>query len=498
MKHRIAQVLMTAVLIAWVSTGCSLVIGGPQNTSTPAPTTTPLPTGDVASCFPSPNLKPHPEGLGDPYFPSLGNGGYDVIHYDIDLNVDMAAGTFAGKSVLQARATEDFASFNLDFLGLELDDVQVNGQPANFDRSGLELEITPSKPLAAGDSFEVSAAYHGQPQTIDTGMGMTLGWNTYENGVYVASEPAGASTWFPVNDHPCDKATYTFTITVPKPYEVAANGLLKDTKDNGTTTTYRFESGGPMASYLATVNIADFDEESREGPDGLPIRDYYDAKLEAGDRQPFARTPEMIRFFSEIFGPYPFEAYGVVVLDADFGFALETQTLSLFSKRMISDRMRGEYVAAHELAHQWFGNSVSLETWKDIWLNEGFATYAQWMWLDYRAGREVMESQIREWYRELADGQFPPPGDPSPDDLFSASVYYRGAITLHALRLELGDEVFFKLLSTYYDRFQYGNAGTQDFILLAEEVSGKPLDDFFQGWLYDREMPPIPQMNLKP
>lgn len=437
------------------------------------------------------------EGIGDPYFPKLGNGGYDVQHYTLNLDVDMDENFIVGTVTIEALATQDLNAFNLDFNGFEIDELTVNDEPADFTRDGRELTIRPADDLAEGESFTVVVSYAGEPDA--RGRGFDGGWVRYPTGVFVASEPAGAANWYPVNDHPLDKASYTFIITVEEPWVVAANGLLQDTIENDDNTiTYIWHTDYLMASYLATVNIAEFEVQTQEGPDGLLIRNYFPADIFEETLEYYENTPEMIAYFTELFGPYPFEAYGVVVADVPLGFALETQTISLFGRGAVS-----EDVVAHELAHQWFGNSVTPVTWQDIWLNEGFATYASWLWYEDQNGADSIEGYIREIYHAMADPTFvidnpDPVGKPEANSLFNVLVYVRGALTLHALRLRIGDEAFFEILRVYVDRYQYSNARTADFIAVAEEVSGEELSDFFTGWLYDPEMPPIPEMGLEP
>ncbi len=443
-------------------------------------------------------------GIGDPYYPTLGNGGYDVQHYTIDLAVDMEENSIAGTVTIEANATQDLSVFTLDFAGFEIDEIEVNDAAARYLRVERELFIAPAHPLPEDELFHLEVTYSGVPGE-GAGRGGSLfstGWNRYPGGVFVASEPAGAARWFPTNDHPRDKATYTFRITVPQPYVVAANGLLQEVIEDDKTATYVWSTEYPMASYLATVNIAEFVERTAEGPDGLLIRNYFPVRF-ADEAEPvFARTGEMIEFFNEIFGPYPFEAYGVVVADTALYFALETQTLSLFGAEIVPGALAGEggwtepeSVVAHELAHQWFGNSVSPANWQDIWLNEGFATYASALWFEHTEGEAALERIMRGYYRGIA-GRGYTPGDPGAISLFGEGIYPQGAWTLHALRLEVGDETFFDILRAYSEQFRYGNASTGDFIALAEAVSGQDLAALFDAWLFDGDVPPVPEMNL--
>ena len=447
--------------------------------------------------------QPGAAGIGDSLYPNLGNGGYDVQHYTLDITVkDVATSDLEGKTIIDAQATQNLSSFHLDFIGFEITKLIVNGQPAEFKRSHQELIVTPSIPLPEGESFTVEVRYEGSPGEMDSiAIPIQTGWITFEGGSFVLSEPDGAASFYPVNDHPLDKATYTFRVTVPKPYEAAANGTLTETTDNGETTTFTFEARNPMASYLATIDIDEFDLETSQSEHGVLIRNYYPTGSPEAMGKPFARQGEMIDYFSDVFGPYPFDVYGSLVIDMEFGAALETQTMSIFSKSMINtDHPEGsQQVVAHELAHQWFGDSVSLADWRDIWLNESFATYAQALWIEHTQGRAARDEWIKRIYAFVRKERksMSPPGEPPADQLFNAGVYYWGALGLHALRLEVGDETFFEILKTYYERFAGGNARTADFIAVAEEVSGNELNDFFDRWLYSEELAPIPELGLE-
>ncbi len=441
-------------------------------------------------------------GLGDSLYPDFGNGGYDVAHYTLDITVnDVATSDLTAIVTIEAKAIQDLSSFNLDFIGFEIDEITVNGETAEFSRKGQELTIHPLKPLAENESFTVVIQYNGSPEEMQSvALPVQTGWVTVDGGSFVLSEPDGSANFYPVNDHPLDKAGYTFRVTVPEPFEAAANGLLTETTDNGGTTTFVFETRDPMASYLATINIDEFDIETMESENGIPIRNYYSTGLSEDVRKPFARQGEMLVYFSDIFGAYPFEVYGSLVMDTEFGAALENQTLSIFGMDMIDveDTESTELIVAHELAHQWFGDSLSVADWSDIWLNEGFATYSEGLWIEHTSGREALDEWIKSQYNDVVENQkyYPAPGNPPADDLFNGGVYVWGGLTLHALRLEVGDEVFFDILRTYFDRYQGGNATTDDFIAAAEEVSGKELTEFFDSWLYSENIPPIPALGL--
>ena len=449
------------------------------------------------------NARPGADSIGDNYFPELGNGGYDAQHYDLHLAWNDLTNEISGTVTMVALATQDLSAFDLDFRGFTISSIDVNGAEATFERDGRELIITPPQPLAEGDTFKVAVTYNGVPGDRVPGYYdvFAQGWIRYDKGVYVASEPDGASYWFPSNDHPLDKATYTFEITVPKTYVVAANGLLKRVEEGDDNSTYVWEESHPMASYLAAVNIADFELHTAEGPNGLLIRSYLPSGVSEANIAAIDKLPDMIAYFNEVFGPYPFEAYGMAVADTNLPFALETQSLSLFGKQIEVGPGGPETTISHELAHQWFGDSISLANWKDTWLNEGFATYASFLWWEHQGGRAALDNIMTDQYENLVDpahvDDYVPPGNPAPNQLFNGGVYLRGAWTLHALRLRVGDETFFNILRAYYQRYQYANATTDDFIYVAELVSGQDLSDLFNAWLYDKRVPDVPEMDLK-
>ena len=449
--------------------------------------------GDAAAVpddEPGDGPSPGADGIGDPYFPTLGNGGYDAQHYDLALDWQPDEGRLDGVATIDATATQALSSFNLDFGDLEVTSAEVDGEPATTEHTGEhELVVTPAAPLDDGADFTVEIAYGGviqaQPGLLP-GLG---GWVDDGEEVYVASQPDGAHGFYPVNDHPSDKATYTITVTAPDDLDVVANGI-ETTGDDGSeaapaagdgTRTWSFDMPDPMASYLLQVVVANLDFRSGESPAGVPIRHAHDEDVLDPAVEQMSETGEMIDWFAERFGPYPFDTYGGVTVDEDLGFALETQTLSIFPAGVSTE------VVAHELAHQWFGDHVSPATWQDIWLSEGFAVYASWLWLD-QAGEATVEELAEQ--AGFYGGLDTPPTDPGgPDELFSATVYFRGGLTMYVLHDQLGDEVFFDLLTRWAEQYGGGTATTADFEALAAEVAGEDLTELFDAWLRSDELP---------
>ncbi|MEZ5260448.1 MAG: M1 family metallopeptidase [Acidimicrobiales bacterium] len=440
------------------------------------------------------------DGVGDPYFPAAGNPGIDMVRVDAALDWQPATGTgrgtaagrLEGEVTITLRITEARRGVQLDLRGLDVTATTLDGEDVEHTHLDGELRIAPDRLFDAGDEHTVGVSYGGTPTPVDdgAGIGIEVGWSTTPTGTYVASEPVGASTWLPVNDHPSDKAVYSLAVTVDDPTEVIALGVLQGTEPGPRpgSTTWRFRARDPVASYLVSVATGDFDVRNDTAPrTGVPLRNAFPAGQ--GDRYAadFARTGEMIDTFSELFGPYPFEVYGVVVVDADLGYALENQTLSLFDRFIGGD----EVIVAHELAHQWFGDAVSPAQWDDIWLNEGFATYAEWLWLDASDPAFDLDARAAAtWQQGLPF--LGPIGDPGRRELFGASVYQRGGLLLHALRTTVGDEAFFTILRQWVQTYSGGSASTDAFVELASTVAERPLDDFFDAWLNDARMPALP------
>jgi hypothetical protein len=656
---------------------------------------------------------PGAPGIGDPYFPLAGNGGYDVGSYGLDVKYDPAANHIDGVATISATATQNLSSFNFDLVGLTVHAITVNGWPAAWTRDAGELTVTPKVGLHMGSAFTVVVHYEGVPETIVSVLGPAGVFRT-DDGMVIAGEPDSAATWFPVNDHPLDKASYAFKVTVPAGLEVVSNGSLKHTKTRRGLTTFTWQEKYPMASYLATLAIGKFQITDYK-QDGLRFYDAIDSSLfgpvatptsgthlmisgqadssykrlmrtltvpaggatlsfsvtrdteqpwdfmfveahtvgadnwttlpdlnghtstDVGNSCPveswenlhpflvhyqtdhgdgtcaptgttgvwnaatgtsdgtaeqwkvdlgayagtqvevsisyasddvvqthgvfiddiststgegntsfeddgntldgwtvpgapagspgnandfhvgtvadepvnfgpiaqasFAREPEIIKFLSANFGPYPFRDVGGIVDHLPgVGFALETQTRPVYAQEFFYDQAGADDVVVHELSHMWYGDSVSVHYWADIWLNEGFATYAEWLWSEHEGGatpQQIFDDTVAGIPADDPFWQLVI-GDPGPDHLFDAPIYVRGAMTLQTLRMEVGDAKFFRILQKWARLHRNGNGSTSEFIALAEQISHKNLDELFKTWLFTAGKPDVPAPLVAP
>jgi aminopeptidase N len=491
------------LLVLVVAISCSVDPGDPvdptdasaaETTTEPGSTSTTSAAADPTTTTIGAIAIDGSESVNDPYYPTIGNGGYDVANYDLELQISVEGNdVLEGVATIELTPTEDLQRLSFDLVGMSVEAVAVNGTEAAFEQTVEKLRIFPKNALPAGTPQTISVTYSGNPDTIDSGTRIgPIGWYDSVNASVAVGEPMGARTWFPVNDHPTDKATYRFTLSVPDGFTGVANGQLVGDEQTDTGRTTIWEMTEPMASYLATVAVGDF--VLIDSDDGASV-DVFDAvaanEVDVFDGD-FNQTDEMLEVFTDLFGPYPFSSYGALVVDVPFGFALETQGRSLYSGSLVDGDASIERIVAHELSHQWFGNHVSPQTWQDIWLNEGFASYAEDLWIEF--GRDGSPAQLEDRLLSRASAALvPAPEDPGPDNLFAPSVYRRGAITMHALRLTVGDDVFFDLLQQWVVRYGGGTASTADFIGLAEELSDQELDEFFVGWLGDGPLPALPE-----
>jgi aminopeptidase N len=457
------------------------------------------------------------DGAGDDYFPFAGNGGYDIRHYDLDITytpppvltpptpIAQLRGDFDGVATIDLVATQDLDRFNLDLRGLTVSAMTINGRratgiepPAPGDEVDgqaywqtqddaarrWELTVQPRPKLKAGQTATLVISYGGEttrPRDIE---GVLYGWVTTRDGAMVANEPEGAMTWYPVSDHPTDKATYSYEITVPEGKVAVANGLpAREPATADGWTTWYWDAPDLQASYLSTASVGDFVQRPTTfSSSGVPILDFVDSKI-AGNaltntNNSLARQPAMIDFFEGLYGAYPFNSYGSSVDNDSLGYALETQTRPVYSTQA------SEGTVAHELAHMWFGNAVSPERWAGIWLNEGWATYLSWQWRENR-GLTTRQAEFDAVMSIPEDDEFWDVviADPGPFGLFVDPVYDRGAATLHALREKIDDDAFFEGAREWVSRFNDGTATTEDFEAVYEEASGQDLSEFFDIWL---------------
>ena len=429
---------------------------------------------------------PGAPGGGDPYFPQQGNGGYDVRTYGLDLRYTPATRRLDGTAAIVATATQALSRFDLDLRGFTVRAVTVNGRKAAFSRSGQELRITPAKALRRGAPFLVTVAYGGVPAVITDPDGSIEGFVPTDDGAFVVGEPQGAPGWFPANDTVNDKATYTVRMTVPAGITAVGNGRLLSQRTAGGRSTFVWQESRPMATYLATITLGKF-QVHRTTAGRIPVYVALDPREAAEARPVTDRIPEIIAYEQSVFGPYPFETVGAIVDHApDVGYALESQTKPNF------DSAPDLATLVHELSHQWFGDSVSITKWQDIWLNEGFATYAEWLWSAHTGVRTTQQSFDRLYATPASDGDLwtPPTGNPGgPENIFGTPSYERGAMTLQVLRNRIGHRAFFTVLKAWTAQHCYGNATTAQFVALAERVSHRQLDGLFDAWLYTAGKP---------
>ncbi len=420
---------------------------------------------------------------GDTLFPDQGNSGYQVRVYDVAMDYQPLTNRATARVLVRARAARTLDSFHLDFSGPRVTEVLVDGVAARHRRQGAhELVVTPAEPVRRG-RFTVAVSWQGEPPEHTDADGSTEGWVRTSDGAVALGEPVGAMTWLPSNNTPGDKARFRYAITVPTGYEVAANGDLVGRDESATSTTWRWDARDPMATYLAMVAIGQFDvhESTTTSLDGrtIPIWSFTDPTTGSA-AEARAALPEIIAFNERLFGPYPFTSAGLVVDDARVGYALETQTRAFYPPGAATTS-----TVVHEVAHQWVGNAVTLTDWHDIWLAEGFAVYAEWLYAAEHGGPRPGQRFDALYARPASDDLWSPAPTRFTDsaDLFGEPVYLRGAMTLHALRQRVGDDDFFAILRAWVRRHDDANVRTRDLVRLSERVSGEELSGLFREWL---------------
>ncbi|MFE4260977.1 M1 family metallopeptidase [Streptomyces sp. NPDC056883] len=451
----------------------------------------------VAAVVPPPKAL----GIGDALFPELGNPGYDVLSYDLSFAYKDNNSPLDAVTVIDARSLTRLETVNLDFTHGKVASAEVNGEPAGFASVGEDLVLTPARPVEPDLPLHITVRHTSDPRGRGDG-----GWVVTDDGLAMANQADAAHRVFPCNDHPADKAYFTFRVSAPAGKTAVANGVpgALPARRAGAATTWTYRTLHPMATELAQVSIGDSAVIHRSGPHGLPLRDV----VPAADRERLEpwlkKTAGHIQWMEARVGRYPFENYGVLIAKARTGFELETQTLSLFESALFAGgggypEWYVESVMVHELAHQWFGDSVSPRTWSDLWLNEGHATWYEALYAD-GLGKYSLERRMREAYQRsdqwrAAGG---PPAAPKPAapgekiGLFRPAVYDGAALILYALRQEIGVKAFDRVERRWVGEHRDGVAGTEDFVRLASQEAGRDLAAFLEPWLYGKKTPAMP------
>ncbi|MHA7861995.1 M1 family metallopeptidase [Tessaracoccus sp. Y36] len=418
-----------------------------------------------------------------------GDERFDVTHYSLDLACNVTTNRLTAKAELTCVALADLTDVQLDLHSLKADKVLVDGAaPAKVTHKGARLTVKLAKPVKAGRPFAVSVKYSGKPKPVP-GLFGGAGWEELTDGTLVSSQPYGAPSWFPCNDRPTNKASYRVAVKYAGSYWASGNGTVVEHVARGGQHQWVFDQPEPMPTYLAALHIGVGVSRPVASGASVPVEIVHPPLVNVGVGSAFERQGEMVTVFEEMFGPYPFGGYRAVVTEDALEIPLEAQGMSIFGANHAAAGWANERLVAHELAHQWFGNSVTVGNWSDIWLHEGFACYAEWLWSEASGGRHSA-SHAQEHWRRLAALAVPGPlVDPGPARMFDDWIYKRGALTLHALRTEMGEERFFTVLRQWNVRHRFGVVSTDDFIALAEEVAQQKLTALFDAWLFSKKLP---------
>ncbi|MCL1870545.1 MAG: M1 family metallopeptidase [Promicromonosporaceae bacterium] len=433
----------------------------------------------------------------DRYLPNHGSNAYVVDRYGLDLRYRVEPNRLEGTATLTVRAMERLEELRLDLVGLRVSRVEVGGRPAKHAAKPRSLRVRLPRPVPAGGTATVVVTYSGNPRPAKGPWGET-GWEELREGVLVAGQPDGAPTWFPCNDHPGYKAVIDLTFTTDAPYTVIANAPVRKVTRRAGTRTWEFHRTEPTSVYLATVQLGRYDVVPLGTREDVLVQVARPADRAAAVAHDLSRHDELFTTFEELFGPYPFAAYTLVVTADELEIPLEAHGASVFGANHLDGTMPADRLVAHELAHQWFGNSVTASHWRDIWLHEGFACYAEWLWSE-RSGGLPATALAAEHHVGLA--RLPQDlllSDPGPERMFDDRTYKRGALTLHALRTRVGDEQFFALLREWTHRFRHRTATTADFRALVAELCGPKAEKSLTPWLDAKPLPKLPPHPLPP
>lgn len=431
-----------------------------------------------------------PHHILDEYTKHYGSPTYTVEHYDVNLVVKLASNHLDGRAMLRIRALEDLNEIDLNLKGLRIIKATSQGRKVNVSKKHHRVVVAIPSRVKAGETIELHLRYGGNP-SVDNGQWGEVGWEELTDGILVSGQPVGASTWFPCNDHPSHKSSYRFEVSTDAGYRVVANGDLVEHRRSASRNTWVYEQREPMATYLATLQIGRYTEISFDR--GNHLLAYSVPGNDLPVRGAFAKQGAMADIFERKFGPYPFEHYKIVVVDDVLEIPLEAQGMSIFGRNHLSLDWEAQRLIAHEFAHQWFGNSLTPDRWKDIWLNEGFACFSEWVYSD-QAGVMSLKNRARAAWEKLNGlPQDLMIGDPGAKDMFDDRVYKRGALTLYALMVELGEDTFYTMLRDWTGTYQHSSVDTEKFMKhLKKHASDVDVESIMKVWLTDLELPNFP------
>jgi aminopeptidase N len=468
-------------ILAMTATACE----GPSRSDRRSPQ--PSASTSAAGPAPAPAVPSYSGGqsqpVADPVYPNLGNPAIDVLHYQLALRWAPSTRTLSGTATLAIRATRDIDEIRLDFARpLRTDSVTVDGKAATATHRGNDLIVGAGQRLTRDARVVVAIRYHGRPRALVAPMVRkdigTVGINVRPDGsVFALQEPYGALTWYPVNDQPSDEALYDVALTVPRGWAGVSNGVLRGTSRSGDKVTFSWHAADPIASYLVALGIDRYQKHTATGPHGIPVSYWIRPQDRARALPVLRKTPRMLAWLEKRFGRYPFASAGVFAIREDTG--METQTMVTLGRDVPAEAL------LHELAHQWFGDSVGPRTWRAIWLNEGFATYIQFLLYDIEvlgqsqtrmlAGMRQLDGQLRR--------QHGPPGHYKPDHFASSNVYFPPALMLHEIRKTIGDKKFFAMMRDWAQQHRNVEVDRAVFTSWLNRYTGRNLTPLVNRWL---------------
>ena len=428
----------------------------------------------------------------DPYYPAKGDPSVDALHYGLDLDWDEASKRLTGTATIRFRAPRAESVLRLDLARpLHPSSVLLDGVAVEWSHPDADLVVETGSPLTRGSRHTLVVEYRGRPGPVDAPVTRsdfaTVGWTVQPNGqVWTMQEPWGAHTWYPVNDHPSDKAFYDLNVTTTAAWRGVANGKLVGDVVTGDRRTTSWRLRSPAAAYLMTIAIGPYERYTDTGPRGLPIT-YWVRPAERDHLPRLRRSPGLLRWLERRLGPYPFARAGAVVVPSQS--AIETQTLVTMGNALTS-RAAGVPALLHEYAHQWYGDVVTPDTWKDLWLNEGFAMYLQIRW-EVKHGYRTMAQWRRTLvqYDQILRDAYGPPGEYDRGSWGSTNVYYCVALMLDRLRSKIGAADFAKVLRGWPARHRYDNVHRRQWVRWLNQVTGRDLGPFVRKWLTSRDSP---------